>query len=303
LRFAGPGWSSSSPSWPWPSWVCREPEHSPSCAGAASTTPPPSPPGPRRSSTTSSAERRTWSCWSGLPGAAAFLLAVSFFAFGTAKISFMQMFGLGSGLAVLIDALAVRGVLVPAAMRLLGLVRARLPSQAPRPVRPQRRRPRTHGRCGTRNSDVAVCEGDDGSLTTDDRVAPCARLRHTGGGHSPASAHGCCRSDSDATTPARTPRHTLPPRRRRPPSPHHRADRVREHRAGRLRNSRVNPGIHQVSTRTTVMNRLTRSAVVANRRSPRGPSRPDGPASQQPPELWILSAQSRPNRRTRRHFQ
>ncbi|MFD7606564.1 MMPL family transporter [Streptomyces mirabilis] len=52
--------------------------------------------------------------------AAAFLLAVSFFAFGTAKISFMQMFGLGSGLAVLIDALAVRGVLVPAAMLLLG---------------------------------------------------------------------------------------------------------------------------------------------------------------------------------------
>ncbi|MER7789766.1 MMPL family transporter [Streptomyces sp. NPDC097640] len=52
--------------------------------------------------------------------AAACLLAVSFFAFGTAKLSFMQMFGLGSGLAVLLDAIAVRGVLVPAAMRLLG---------------------------------------------------------------------------------------------------------------------------------------------------------------------------------------
>ncbi|MFF5157875.1 MMPL family transporter [Streptomyces sp. NPDC000348] len=52
--------------------------------------------------------------------AAAFLLAVSFFAFGTAELSFVQMFGLGSGLAILIDALAVRGVLVPAAMRLLG---------------------------------------------------------------------------------------------------------------------------------------------------------------------------------------
>ncbi|MFF3851037.1 MMPL family transporter [Streptomyces sp. NPDC002328] len=52
--------------------------------------------------------------------AAALLLAVSFFAFGTAKLSFMQMFGLGSGLAILIDAIAVRGVLVPAAMRLLG---------------------------------------------------------------------------------------------------------------------------------------------------------------------------------------
>ncbi|MFE6522746.1 MMPL family transporter [Streptomyces sp. NPDC057794] len=52
--------------------------------------------------------------------AAACLLAVSFFAFGTADLSFMQMFGLGSGLAILIDAVAVRGVLVPAAMRLLG---------------------------------------------------------------------------------------------------------------------------------------------------------------------------------------
>ncbi|GHE60272.1 membrane protein [Streptomyces longispororuber] len=52
--------------------------------------------------------------------AAACLLAVSFFAFGTAQVSFMQMFGLGSGLAVLIDAVAVRGVLLPAAMRLLG---------------------------------------------------------------------------------------------------------------------------------------------------------------------------------------
>ncbi|MCT2589515.1 MMPL family transporter [Streptomyces sp. N2-109] len=52
--------------------------------------------------------------------AAACLLAVSFFAFGTAQLSFMQMFGLGTGLAILIDAVAIRGVLVPAAMRLLG---------------------------------------------------------------------------------------------------------------------------------------------------------------------------------------
>jgi RND superfamily putative drug exporter len=51
---------------------------------------------------------------------AAGLLAVSFFAFATSEISFLQMFGLGSGLAILIDAVAVRGVLVPAAMRLLG---------------------------------------------------------------------------------------------------------------------------------------------------------------------------------------
>ena len=51
---------------------------------------------------------------------AAALLAVSFFAFGTGTISFLQMFGLGCGLAILIDALLVRGVLVPATMRLLG---------------------------------------------------------------------------------------------------------------------------------------------------------------------------------------
>ncbi len=70
--------------------------------------------------------------------AAACLLAVSFFAFGTAKLSFMQMFGLGSGLAVLIDAVAVRGILVPAAMRLLG----RSAWYAPRFLR------KLHGRYG-----------------------------------------------------------------------------------------------------------------------------------------------------------
>lgn len=51
---------------------------------------------------------------------AAGLLSVSFFAFGTSDISFLMMFGLGSGLAVVIDAVLVRGVLVPAAMRILG---------------------------------------------------------------------------------------------------------------------------------------------------------------------------------------
>ncbi|MFI1190961.1 MMPL family transporter [Streptomyces californicus] len=51
---------------------------------------------------------------------AAGLLSVSFFAFGTSKISFLMMFGIGSGLAVVVDALLVRGVLVPAAMRVLG---------------------------------------------------------------------------------------------------------------------------------------------------------------------------------------
>jgi len=62
---------------------------------------------------------------------AAGLLAVSFFAFGTSSVSFLQMFGIGSGLAILIDATLIRGVLVPAAMRLVG---PRI-WYAPRPLR------------------------------------------------------------------------------------------------------------------------------------------------------------------------
>src|SRR6185369_32858 len=51
---------------------------------------------------------------------AAVLLAVSFFAFGTSTVSFLQMFGIGAGLAILIDATLIRGILVPASMRVLG---------------------------------------------------------------------------------------------------------------------------------------------------------------------------------------
>jgi len=48
------------------------------------------------------------------------LLAVSFFAFTVSKVSFIQFFGLGTGLAILIDATLVRGVLLPASLRALG---------------------------------------------------------------------------------------------------------------------------------------------------------------------------------------
>jgi RND superfamily putative drug exporter len=54
--------------------------------------------------------------------AAAMLLAVTFFAFGTSSVSFLQLFGIGSGLAILIDATLIRGVLVPAAMRVMGQI-------------------------------------------------------------------------------------------------------------------------------------------------------------------------------------
>ncbi len=47
---------------------------------------------------------------------AAALLSVTFFAFLTSKVSFLQLFGLGTGLAIVIDATIIRGVLVPAVM-------------------------------------------------------------------------------------------------------------------------------------------------------------------------------------------
>jgi RND superfamily putative drug exporter len=50
---------------------------------------------------------------------AAALVAVQFFAIGTASVSFLQLFGIGAGFAVIIDATLVRAVLVPAAMRVL----------------------------------------------------------------------------------------------------------------------------------------------------------------------------------------
>jgi len=62
--------------------------------------------------------------------AAAALLAVSLLAFGTSSVSFLQLFGVGTGLAVLIDATLVRGVLMPAAMRVTG----RWTWYAPRPL-------------------------------------------------------------------------------------------------------------------------------------------------------------------------
>jgi RND superfamily putative drug exporter len=71
---------------------------------------------------------------------AAVLLAVSLLAFGTSGVSFIQMFGIGSGLAILIDATLIRGVLLPVGMRVLG----RAAWWAPPFLR------RVHGRVGLR---------------------------------------------------------------------------------------------------------------------------------------------------------
>ncbi|MGK5555512.1 MMPL family transporter [Actinomadura kijaniata] len=68
--------------------------------------------------------------------AAAVILAVSFAAYATGRVVFLQQLGVGMALTVLVDATLIRGVLAPALMRLAG------PANwwAPRPLRRLHRR-------------------------------------------------------------------------------------------------------------------------------------------------------------------
>ena len=75
--------------------------------------------------------------------AAAVLLSITFFAFGTSGVSFIKLFGIGLGLAVLMDATIVRAFLVPAFMRLAGDANW----WAPAPLR------RIHDRFGLKEGD------------------------------------------------------------------------------------------------------------------------------------------------------
>ena len=86
---------------------------------------------------------------------AAALLSVTFFAFGLSKISFIQFFGIGTGVAIVVDATMVRGVLVPAVM---GLVGERI-WWAPRPLR------RFHHRFGMQETpELALVENREPEL-------------------------------------------------------------------------------------------------------------------------------------------
>jgi putative drug exporter of the RND superfamily len=72
--------------------------------------------------------------------AAALILAASFAVYATSGVAFLQQLGIGMALAVLVDATVIRGVLVPAAMRLAGSANW----WAPAPLR------RLHERIGMR---------------------------------------------------------------------------------------------------------------------------------------------------------
>ncbi|GAB3646112.1 MMPL family transporter [Glycomyces tarimensis] len=73
--------------------------------------------------------------------AAALVLAFTFAVYATGQVVFLQMLGVGMALAVVVDATLIRGVLLPAAMRLTG----RYNWWAPAPLRA------LHGRIGLRD--------------------------------------------------------------------------------------------------------------------------------------------------------
>ncbi len=77
--------------------------------------------------------------------AAALLMAIVFAGIASSKVSFMMLFGTGLTLAVLMDATVVRGILVPAFMRVAG----RWNWWAPRPLA------RLHDRFGLREAEPA----------------------------------------------------------------------------------------------------------------------------------------------------
>ncbi|MEU4574054.1 MULTISPECIES: MMPL family transporter [Nonomuraea] len=76
--------------------------------------------------------------------AAGGILALSFAAYATASVSFVQMLGVGMAVAVLVDATVIRAVLVPSLMRLAGPLnwwprgRATTSRRPPRPRSPER---------------------------------------------------------------------------------------------------------------------------------------------------------------------
>ncbi|WP_329037404.1 MMPL family transporter [Streptomyces sp. NBC_00178] len=95
----------------------------------------------------------------GLITAAAVILAVVMVAIGTSRVTNTKMLGLGIALAVLMDAMVVRSLLVPAVMKLTG----RLTWWAPGPLRA------LHRRFGLSEGEPAL-RGDEGAGPTDEEA-------------------------------------------------------------------------------------------------------------------------------------
>ncbi|MER6239581.1 MMPL family transporter [Streptomyces clavifer] len=96
----------------------------------------------------------------GLITAAAVILAVVMVAIGTSRVTNTKMLGLGIALAVLMDAMVVRSLLVPSVMKLMG----RVTWWAPKPLRA------FHQRFGLSEGEPAPPEGRDADKMSEHRV-------------------------------------------------------------------------------------------------------------------------------------
>ncbi|MGW5445823.1 MMPL family transporter [Streptomyces asiaticus] len=114
----------------------------------------------------------------GLITAAALILAVVMVGIGTSRVTNTKMLGLGIALAVLMDAMVVRGLLVPAVMKLTG----RATWWAPGPLR------RLHARFGLSEGEStdAATGGEADGRGCDGKGGP----RGKGGLHGEDKAHG-----------------------------------------------------------------------------------------------------------------
>jgi RND superfamily putative drug exporter len=111
--------------------------------------------GDNRAAVASGLQRTGW-----LISSAALLLAVVLAAFSTSRIIFIQQIGVGLAIAVIMDATLVRGLLVPATMRLLG----RWNWWAPAPLRAVWRRVGLSEREASAGAAVAEAAGSFGEL-------------------------------------------------------------------------------------------------------------------------------------------
>lgn len=140
--------------------------------------------------------------------AAALLISVVMIAFGTSRVSFIKMFGVGMTVAVLTDAFLIRGTLVPAVMRLAGDRNW----WAPGPLR------RLHARWGIRESAEPVLEPAEHDAPGAGRHVPPHRPPGTGAQHlrQPPPRRERSRSAGRHRRPAATrqPRHLSRPTRR-----------------------------------------------------------------------------------------
>ncbi|MEU1518568.1 MMPL family transporter [Streptomyces sp. NPDC005811] len=122
----------------------------------------------------------------GLITAAAVILAVVMVAIGTSRVTNTKMLGLGIALAVLMDAMVIRSLLVPAIMRLTG----RATWWAPAPLRRFHARfglsegdvhpPRDAGNCPTSHDGPADESGDDNGDGSPDASSGLREVQRTG---------------------------------------------------------------------------------------------------------------------------